>query len=131
MKKKMLLVCGALLAAMVVAAGCGESGALSGTYKLSGAEYQGQQISGEQLDAVATLIGVDMGMSLTFSGEDKFTLHTSIGANGSNTSSDIQGTYQLDGETLSLTVEGDTETVQFKDGKIYMDMGAGVLIFSK
>ena len=127
MKKKMLLVCGVLLVAMMIVVGCGGSNTLSGTYKLSGAEVNGQEFSGEQLKSLMALSGMSADMSFTFSGTDKLTVKASV----SGQEMEQEGTYVLDGQKLSLTLDGGTQEAELKNGKIYVDSQGAVLILSK
>lgn len=128
MKKKVLFVCGVLLTAMMVVVGCGgDSGALNGTYKLSGAEVGGQEYTGDQLKSMMSLTGMNVDMTLTFSGSDKVAMKASVAGQEQN----VEGTYALDGEELSLTMQGATQKAELKDGKIYIDSAGTTLILSK
>lgn len=128
MKKKALLVCVALLMAMMIVVGCGGNGdALSGTYKLSGAEVGGQEYSGDQLQSMMTMLGVSVDMSFTFSGTDQVVMDADVlGQTGS-----VEGTYTLNGQALTITIEGQELATTFTDGKIYLEQSGTTLIFSK
>ncbi len=49
---------------------------------------------------------VDLGFSVIFEGEDKFTISYGVGES-------MVGTYEINGEEITLTYAGETETVPF------------------
>lgn len=126
MKKKLAVVLACAMLCMLVVVGCGGGSELSGKYSISGAQAAGQEFSGDQMDTILGLIGID-DMSFTFSGEDKVVMEASV--NGQTTSG--EGTFTLDGTNLTLTFGGQEMAATYEDGKISIEQSGATLIFSK
>ena len=128
MKKFIAALCAALVAAVisVTLAACG-GGGVAGTYKLAsmsmaispgedpvvlevGDEYMGEILSEDFY-------------TLELKDDNTFTMHINVGSGETSFSQEQDGTWELDGNKLSLTAEGETVEGTLEDGTITMTMG--------
>lgn len=113
------LICVLMLALTLTA--CGGSG-LSGKYRLTGMESSGVTIKegdalwdtavGAMGDCYMDFTGSDA-VSMAFAGEEK------------------EGTYTVDGDKITVTIDGDPADGTLKDNKITLEVGGEKMIFEK
>ena len=120
-----------LVAALFV--GCSKSDPV-GTYKIDMDSMieatkkesdKAKDMSNEEIKDLLKTIGMtEDSMSLEIKDDGKFTLEYA--------GDKEEGTWKLDGSTLTLTVDNDPLECDYEDGKITMDVGSGTtLIFVK
>lgn len=123
MKKALAVVMSVLAICMFVFVGCGNSSSTANnslentTWSLNGAESSGVQVTKDQLDSImgeTTLQFKEDGqMSMSLAGES------------------VDGTYTVNGNTISLTMSGSTTDVTLDGDQITMESAGMQLFFTK
>ena len=107
----MMILC-MLLSAVAVA----EAGDVAGTWYLNELVMEGM-----------TMNPADMGMQVTMELKEDGTAAMTSSIDGTTT----EGTWAQDGETVTVTTDGDEVAFALADGKLSADMGDGVMVFTK
>ena len=111
MKSVKKFVLAALMAALMAFALCACGGSnVEGTYVVS--EYNGQSID----TALAQM--KEMGVEMTAETLGTITLASGNKATLAMMGASKTGTYEVSGETLKITIDGETQSVSIKDGVI-------------
>ena len=117
--KKFITIClAAIMMTSLLTACGGKSNANVGTYKV-------ESLGGKTVEEYKEATGEDL--------SDQFQLELKKDGKGSVT---VQGeeneiTWELDGEKLSLTADGDTLEATLKDGKVTMELGGIEAVLTK
>lgn len=117
-----------VLVCVVGLAACGGGGDVSGTYKLHSMEMAGMSLDYEQL--VATYAAGD---------EENFAINLVLNADGTYKldmeaivpGSKVEGTWKVDGSTLTLTTDGYNEEATIKGGVITLSESGMSMTFKK
>ncbi|MDL2218163.1 hypothetical protein LJC27_05840, partial [Christensenellaceae bacterium OttesenSCG-928-M15] len=122
--KKMVALLSVLMVCAMVFAACGGTAASAeGKYVISAMKESstGMEITG---DLLATMLGGDT---------EAIYIELKSGNNFVMVIPDEkgEGTYELSGETLKLTVDGDTQECTLKDNVISMSMSTATMEFTK
>ncbi|MGI6200089.1 MAG: lipocalin family protein [Christensenellales bacterium] len=107
-----------IVAMMMTACAGGGTDAATGTWKLTSGEAQGITVSLDQLSQ----LGVNADMTMEFKG-GKFTANFN-GEQGS-------GSYKIDGDTITMSENGQEMTGTISGNEIKIDAGGATLIFTK
>ena len=120
---KKLIALALVMIAVVSLVGCGGKNGATGTYKI--VSFMGMEI--EQANSLYNLGGGEGNI------EDLFVLQLQSGGKATFTSNGqkAEGTYSIDGKSISLTVEGETLTGTIEDGKITLSIEGIELVFEK
>jgi hypothetical protein len=111
-----VLMCAALLLGLCACGG--SSSSLKGTtWSVSKVSGNGMDIEGEMLSAMG------FEMSLEFSSDSDF----KMGVLGEY----VEGTYTLSGNTITMTVEGESEKATLSGNTITMEEDGNKIVFSK
>lgn len=117
------------LAMIFTLAACGGGGGgkdPSGTYELTKMGSGDMEMTAEDLAAIA---GMDVGIVLELTKDNKFTLDLGILADMAE--EDISGTWKLDGDSLILSANGEDLPVTYDGKTIVLDMEGESLTFEK
>ena len=108
---------------MILCVGCGKGKDVSGTNKLKSLAGMSVADLQKQYDDMGIDIKVEDMMVIELKSDDTFTMKSD---------SDSQsGTYKLDGEKISLTINGDTEEGTLKSGTLTIGSGNEEMVFEK
>lgn len=125
MKKSISIVLVFVMSAMLLV-GCGGSSGAAGTYKMTKAEMNGQEMDMDTLSE--TLGGQTMEATITL--KDDGNAEMAVNVLGQEQSAN--GTWKEDGDKIVITANGEEQSMEYKDGKLYVDSGNGVkLILEK
>ncbi len=108
---------------MILCVGCGKSKDVSGTYKISSIGGQSVADLQKQYDDAGMDVKIADMFKLELKSDGTFTMEYA----GESES----GTYKVDGEKISMTIDGDTQEGTIKDGKITLGEGDDSMVFSK
>lgn len=125
MKKQVLTLLMALAMIFVLVA-CGGGKDPTGTYKLT---KMGSGDLAMSVDELAELAGMDMDVTLELTKDNKFTLDMGLLADEEGEA--LSGTWKIDGDSLTLDVEGEEAVCTYDDKTIVMDMEGETLTFEK
>lgn len=119
MKRTVAILLAAIMLVGLLAA-CGGSKA-AGSYKLE--SVPGEDM--EELEAMASLLGIDL--------EDMFSLELKSDGTGSITAYDEveEFTWKQNGDTITMTQNGDSFDATYSDGRITMDLEGEEMVFVK
>lgn len=129
MKKRVLafLMTLAMIFSLAACGGSGGSGggeSPAGTYNLTKMSSGGEEISMEEMSEIA---GMDVGMTLELTEDNKFTMDMGVLGDGEN----VSGTWKMEGDSLILSAEGDELSVDYDGKTIVLDMEGEGLTFEK
>lgn len=110
----------------LVACGGGGGKDPSGTYALTKMGSGDMEMTAEDLAAIA---GMDVGIVLELTKDNKFTLDLGVLADMAD--EDISGTWKLDGDALILSANGEDLPVTYDGKTIVLDMEGESLTFEK
>ncbi len=134
----------ALVVLMIAAlfAGCSGSSSPEGTYKIksiNGKDVksyfkesmgalagEGEEITDEQIDAILALMGINNIDEFV-----TFTLEEGGNFKASMMGEEQTGTWKLEGDKLTMTIDGDDATGTFKDGEITIEMEGESMVLAK
>ena len=109
---------------MILCVGCGKgSKDVSGTYKITSIGGKSVADLQKQYDDAGMDVKIADMFKMELKSDGTFTMEYS----GETQS----GTYKVDGEKISMTIDGDTEEGTIKDGKITLGSGDDAMEFSK
>ena len=102
---------------------CGSG--VAGTYKIKSVKESGQEMDRDQLKALAQLAGMDLddmfSLKLTNDGKAIFIM------SGETT----EGTYKVNGSTISISFGGSTADAELKGNTLTISAGSTELVFQK
>ena len=107
-------------------AACGGGKSPAGTYNLSKMSENGEEITAEEM---AEIIGMDIGMTLELTKDNKFTLN--MGLFGDEGEESISGAWKMDGDSMILSVEDVEWPVTCDDNTVELDMEGAIFTFEK
>lgn len=111
-QKTLLVVLALALVAVLTLVGCGgSSDPMEGTWKLSGAKASGIEMTVDQLKAVQP------NLDMTLECKDGKMKMTSPLLNGEG-----EGTYKVDGETVTIESDGESMEAKLKDGRLTIEV---------
>ena len=119
-----LLIALSMIFALAACGGGGKSPA--GTYNLSKISENGEEITAEEM---AEIIGMDIGMTLELTKDNKFTLN--MGLFGDEGEESISGAWKMDGDSMILSVEDVEWPVTCDDNTVELDMEGAIFTFEK
>ena len=124
MKKRVLTFLMTLVMIVSLAA-CGGGGkGPVGTYNLTKMGSGGEEIS---IDDLSALAGEEVKIVLNLTEDNKFTLDMGIWGEEET----VRGTWKMDGDSLSLSAQGDDLSVTYDGKTIVLDMEGESLTFEK
>lgn len=108
---------------MILCVGCGKGKDVSGTYKLK--SMGGMSIADlqKQYDEMGIEMNVEDMVTVELKSDDTFTMKMDKDSQS--------GTYSIDGEKISLTVDGDTEEGTLKGKTLTIGSGNEEMVFEK
>lgn len=121
MKKSISMLLVFVMSAMLLV-GCGGSSAAAGTYKMTKAEMNGQELSIEELSKA--LGGQTMEATITLNDDG----NAEISANVLGQSQSAKGTWKEDGDKIVIKADDGEQSIDYKDGKLYLESANGVKI---
>lgn len=126
MKKRVLafLMTLAMIFSLAACGGSGGGESPAGTYNLTKMSSGGEEISMEEMAEIA---GMDVGMTLELTEDNKFTMDMGVLGDGEK----VSGTWKMDGDSLILSAEGDELSVDYDGKTIVLDMEGEGLTFEK
>lgn len=131
--KKTIAVLLVLLIGVTLLVGCGGGGsALSGKYTLTSITMDGQTMTVAELKEAASTLGVDFDLSgfyIEFKTGNKFSLGMKMELLGMDEA--IEGTYTVNGNKITLTVEGEPQEATINGNKVTISMGEDSMVFEK
>ena len=107
-------------------AACGGGKSPAGTYNLSKISENGEEITAEEM---AEIIGMDIGMTLELTKDNKFTLN--MGLFGDEGEESISGAWKMDGDSMILSVEDVEWPLTCDDNIVELDMEGAIFTFEK
>ena len=120
-QKTLLVIVALALVALFTLVGCGgSSDPMAGTWNLSGAKVAGVEMTADQLQAVQP----DLDMTLECN-DGKLTLTSSL------FSGTREGTYTVNGETVTIESDGQSMEATLKDGRLTIEIGGVELYLEK
>ena len=108
---------------MILCVGCGKGKDVSGTYKLDSMAGMSVADLQKQYDELGISMNVADMITVEIKSDDTFTMKMD--------SESYSGTYKLDGDNISLTVDGDTQKGTLKDGTLTIGEGNEQMVFKK
>lgn len=123
MKKCISMFLVFVMSAMLLV-GCGSSGA-AGTYKMTKIEKDGQEM---ELEEFTKLLG-NQKMECTITLKDDGNAEMSMDMLGMQ--EDATGTWKEDGDKIKISANGSEQSVDYKDGKLYLESGGVKVILEK
>ena len=114
------------LAMIVTLAACGGGNSAAGTYELSKMGDGSMEMTVEELSAI---YGTEIGSTLELAEDNTFTWDTGFLADeGSEV---YGGTWELDGDSLTLNLEGEEAACTYDGKTIVIDMEDVILTYEK
>lgn len=114
------------LAMIVTLAACGGSNSAAGTYELSKMGDGSMEMTAEELSAI---YGTEIGSTLELAEDNTFTWD--MGLLADEEGEVYSGTWELDGDSLTLNLEGEEAACTYDGKAIVMDMEAVILTYEK
>ena len=124
--KKQVLSFLLALAMTVTLAACGGSNSPAGTYELSKMGDGSTEMTAEELSAI---YGTEIGSTLELAEDNTFIWD--MGLMADEESEVYSGTWELDGDSLTLNIEGEEAACTYDGKAIVIDMEDVILIFEK
>lgn len=121
MKKSISMLLVFVMSAMLLV-GCGGSSGAAGTYKMTKVEKDGQEMEVEEF---TKLLG-NQKMECTINLKDDGNVEMSMDMLG--VQEDATGTWKEDGDKIVISANGAEQSVDYKDGKLYLESGKGVKV---
>ncbi|MBQ9234493.1 MAG: DUF4923 family protein [Lachnospiraceae bacterium] len=121
--KRILTAVLMLATLMILCVGCGKGKDVSGTYKLDSMAGMSVADLQKQYDELGISMNVADMITVEIKSDDTFTMKMD--------SESYSGTYKLDGDNISLTVDGDTQKGTLKDGTLTIGEGNEQMVFKK
>ena len=126
MKKCISMLLVFAMSAMLLVGCGGSSSAAAGTYKMTKAEMNGQEMDMDTLSE--TLGGQTMEATITL--KDDGSAEMSVNVLGQEQSA--SGTWKEDGDKIVINSDNEEQSLDYEDGKLSLDAGNGVkLILEK
>lgn len=114
------------LAIIVTLAACGGSNSAAGTYELSKMGDGSMEMTVDELSAI---YGTEIGSTLELAEDNTFTWDMGLLA---DQESDVySGTWELDGDSLTLNLEGEEAACTYDGKTIVIDMEDMILTYEK
>lgn len=124
--KKQVLSFLLALAMTVTLAACGGSNSPAGTYELSKMGDGSTEMTAEELSAI---YGTEIGSTLELAEDNTFIWD--MGLMADEESEVYSGTWELDGDSLTLNIEGEEAACTYDGKAIVIDMEDVILTFEK
>lgn len=131
--KKVLAILTAVLMLTVALIGCGGgAGGSAGTYKFKSMSAGGMEVTRESLQQILDIaaaaggekMNVDDVMKLELTNDGKFKM-------GIYQEEDVEGTYEVSGETIKMTADGETLEGTLKGNTLTISMEGESIVFEK
>ena len=122
MKKRVAILMLAVVMTVLALAGCGkkESSPVVGEWKATKMESMGMSVDLKELKEA----GIDdVSIEMSIKDDGTFSMDA-LGESG-------DGTWKYSGSTLTLTVDGEDQKAEYKDGTIILDIEGSTVVFEK